>query len=58
MPLGDGDLKDEDLCSYPVALGTGRTIPRCLDMITAGDVIRAIERYLEFDGGKGERGFG
>jgi hypothetical protein len=49
VPLGDGDLKDKDLCSYPIALGTGKIIPRCLDMITAGDVIRAIERYLEFE---------
>jgi ADP-heptose:LPS heptosyltransferase len=49
VPLGDGDLKDKDLCENPVRLGAGRTIPKCLEMITAGDVIRSIERYLEFE---------
>ncbi|HVK08972.1 MAG TPA: glycosyltransferase family 9 protein [Gemmataceae bacterium] len=47
VPLGDGDEKDrpEHLCLLPVAVGPGRHIPRCLDLITAGDVIRAIELY-------------
>jgi len=48
-PLGDGDEKDTDLCLRPVATPTGRKIPRCLDMISASNVIDAIERYLEFD---------
>ena len=48
VPLGDGDLKDNDLCKNPVVLPTGRALPRCLDMISASDVIRSIERYLEF----------
>jgi ADP-heptose:LPS heptosyltransferase len=48
VPLGDGDPKDKDLCEAPIVLSTGRTIPRCLDMITAQDVIRSIERYLQF----------
>jgi ADP-heptose:LPS heptosyltransferase len=46
QPLGDGDEKDEKehLCVQPVG-----NLPRCMDMISAGDVIRAIEGY--FDGG-------
>jgi ADP-heptose:LPS heptosyltransferase len=43
-PLGDGDEKDdpEQLC-----LAVAGDLPRCLDMITAEDVIRRIELYLE-----------
>jgi len=47
-PLGDGDEKDKDLCQLPVKLLSGRTIPKCLDMITSSHVIEAIERYLAF----------
>ena len=45
VPLGDGDEKDrpEALCVDPVG-----DLPRCMDMITASDVVRAVERY--FDG--------
>jgi ADP-heptose:LPS heptosyltransferase len=60
-PLGDGDAKDKSLCLQPIALarrpGTGGannsgevaplTLPKCMDLITAADVIRGIERYLE-----------
>lgn len=44
LPLGDGDEKDapDQLCVDVV----GR-LPRCMDMITAADVIRRIELYLE-----------
>jgi ADP-heptose:LPS heptosyltransferase len=49
VPLGDGDEKDLSLCELPVRLRPDRTIPKCLDMIGDHDVIRAIERYLEFD---------
>jgi hypothetical protein len=49
LPLNDGDEKDNSLCSFPVKLETCRTIPKCLDMITADAVIQAIGRYLEFD---------
>jgi len=44
LPLGDGDEKDDPsrLCVDVV-----RGLPRCLDLITAADVIRAIERYYE-----------
>jgi len=43
-PIGDGDEKDrpENLCLDPVG-----PLPRCMDMISADDVVRAIERYLD-----------
>jgi hypothetical protein len=46
LPLGDGDEKDQpdQLCVDVV----GR-LPRCMDMISAGEVIRRIELY--FSGG-------
>jgi hypothetical protein len=46
MPLGDGDEKDmpEHCCLDVVG-----ALPRCMHLITAEDVIRAIEVY--FDGG-------
>lgn len=50
QPVGDGDPKDLDLCVAPVALRPGFQIPKCLDQITADDVIRAIERYAEVCG--------
>ena len=44
VPLSDGDAKDAraNLCVDVV----GRP-PRCLDIVTAADVIRAIEIYFE-----------
>ena len=44
VPLGDGDAKDrpENLCSDVVG-----GLPHCMDMITADDVIRRIEMYLD-----------
>jgi len=44
VPLGDGDEKDlpENCCSDVVA-----DLPRCMHMITAADVIRAVETYFE-----------
>ena len=46
VPLGDGDEKDrpENVCVDVVG-----TLPRCLDMITAAEVVRRIEMY--FSGG-------
>lgn len=43
VPLGDGDVHDnpDALCVDPVG-----TLPRCMDMITADDVIRRIEYYF------------
>ena len=40
VPLGDGDAKDQDLCVDVVG-----ALPRCLDLITADEVIRRIELY-------------
>jgi ADP-heptose:LPS heptosyltransferase len=41
--LGDGDSKDrpEELCVDPVG-----DLPRCMDMITAAEVIRRVEMYF------------
>lgn len=48
QPVGDGDEKDRrDLCEQPVALTPALRIPRCMHLITADDVIRRIELYLE-----------
>lgn len=46
LPLGDGDSKDrpEEMCVDVVG-----TLPRCMDLITADEVIRRIELYI--DGG-------
>lgn len=44
--LGDGDEKDNNLCLCPVRTPSGSVIPRCLDMVTAADVIRSVELYL------------
>ena len=43
LPLGDGDEKDnpDQLCVDVVG-----TLPRCMDMITADEVIRRIELYF------------
>jgi hypothetical protein len=43
VPLGDGDEKDvpENCCVDVVG-----TLPRCMDLIAAEDVIRAIEVYF------------
>lgn len=46
--VGDGDPKDRnDLCAQPVQLTPERRIPKCLDMISADDVIRRIELYYQ-----------
>ncbi|MDB5384452.1 MAG: ADP-heptose:LPS heptosyltransferase-like protein [Planctomycetaceae bacterium] len=48
--VGDGDAKDRnDVCSTFVQLTPDLRIPKCMDMITAQDVIRRIELY--YDGG-------
>jgi len=67
VPLGDDDEKDNSLCLYPKEIDYKITlpksdnemnlsIPKCLDMIKAEDVIKAIETYYEggvlsYDGG-------
>jgi hypothetical protein len=59
-PLGDGDSKDQCLCLDVVDLETGerkrgaewgvsngrRLLPRCMEMISSGEVIRRIELYF------------
>jgi len=47
VPLKDGDEKDKSLCVHPVPDGHGQTIPKCLDMISTDDVVRAITLYVE-----------
>lgn len=44
-PLGDGKPQDKSLCVDPVEIAPGRHLPRCLDMISAADAIRAVEIY-------------
>lgn len=46
VPLGDGDLKDEDLCLLPVEIASERFLPKCLELIRPEDVIQAAERVL------------
>lgn len=46
--IGDGDPKDStNTCAAPVDVAEGLQIPKCMNMITPFDVIRAIERYYE-----------
>jgi Glycosyltransferase family 9 (heptosyltransferase) len=45
--LGDGDEKEspDQLCILPVQVAPDLRIPKCMDLIGADDVIRAIELY-------------
>jgi hypothetical protein len=45
--VSDRDGKDRSLCEQPVQVGPDLRIPRCMEMIRAVDVIRAIESYYE-----------
>ena len=45
--VGDGDSKDQNVCEFPVQVSPNLRIPKCMDMITAEDVIRRIELYYE-----------
>lgn len=46
--VGDGDAKDRnDLCTSPADITPELRIPKCMDMISAEDVIRRIEIYYE-----------
>lgn len=48
VPIGDGDThRDQSLCLDTVTTRKKTILPRCMAMITHGDVIRAIERYHE-----------
>ena len=45
--MNDGDEKDRhNICEQPVQLTEDLRIPKCLEMISPEDVIRAVERYL------------
>jgi hypothetical protein len=50
VPLGDGDEKDTKLCQkvVPPKVSEDRRgpLPRCMDMISAGEVIRRVELYF------------
>jgi len=43
VPLNDGDEKDESLCEKPI-----NGLPACMDMITADEVVAAIQSYDHF----------
>ncbi|MEO2029536.1 MAG: glycosyltransferase family 9 protein [Fuerstiella sp.] len=46
--VGDGDAKDRsNQCEQPVEVASDLVIPKCMDMISADDVIRRIEMYYE-----------
>lgn len=46
--VGDGDLKDRaNICTEAVQVSENLRIPRCMQMISAADVIRRIEMYFE-----------
>jgi len=49
VPLGDNDSKDQSLCERPVVSEYGSIIPKCLEMIRPIDVIKSIEKYLEWN---------
>lgn len=46
VPIGKSTERNDRLCHYPV-IRDGRSIPLCMDMITAQDVIRGIEKYYQ-----------
>jgi FkbM family methyltransferase len=44
--VGDGDEKDRNnVCEQPVQVSTDLRIPKCMTLITPGDVVRSIELY-------------
>jgi len=47
-PLQTNPSRNKRFCKFPVKV-EGRTIPACMDSITAKDVIRAIEKYYDGD---------
>jgi ADP-heptose:LPS heptosyltransferase len=47
LPLGDGDEKDSP---HSLCLDVSNDLPRCMDMITADDVVRRIDLY--YSGGR------
>ena len=48
VPIGDGDEKDEkELCEYPEKTKDGADIARCMNMITAEEVIMWMKRFMD-----------
>jgi hypothetical protein len=43
LPLGDGDPKDD---AGSLCVDVAGSLPRCMDMVTAEEVIRRIESYF------------
>jgi hypothetical protein len=55
VPLGDGDPKDyTNLCSRPTKTPSGKVIPKCLDLISVEDVVKAVRGYLRYYNYNGE----
>jgi len=46
IPLPTNPKRNTRFCDYPVNV-EGRTVPQCMNLITAEDVIRAIEKYYD-----------
>lgn len=44
--IDDGDDKNDDLCINPIAINSELSIPKCMDMISAQDVIRSVNQYF------------
>lgn len=45
--VGDSDEKDRNLCLFPIQVSPELRIAKCMEMISAEDVIRRIEMYYE-----------
>ena len=47
--VGDGDRKDVDnVCVRPVQIEPDLRVPQCMAMVQPSDVIRAVERYINY----------
>ena len=47
--MNDGEKHDDSLCSYPILTPEGFALPKCLDLVSADDVVNAVENYLKYD---------
>lgn len=46
VPLGDNSPGDRSLCSLPVVMSGGETIPRCHQLVGSGGIVAAIDRLI------------
>jgi hypothetical protein len=47
-PVGDGDEKDtHNLCEWPVITPEGQALPKCMDLISAEEVVSRIRIYTD-----------